>query len=74
MSAGGSSDYFRPTVSFKSVYFRDNVANKGGVAYVAFGANTLFESCRFSGNRGGGGVSVFFPFSFVFKFLLSFWC
>ena len=74
MFAGSNSDLLRPTLSFKSVYFRDNVAYLGGVAYVAFGANTLFESCRFSGNRGGGGVSVFFPFSFVFKFLLSFWC
>ena len=38
-------------LSFKSVYFRDNAANFGGVAIVSFGANAVFESCRFSGNK-----------------------
>ena len=58
MFAGSNSDLLRPTLSFKSVYFRDNVANYGGAVMVASGANSLFESCRFSGNRANGAARV----------------
>ena len=57
-AAAAGPNYKKPTLSFKSVYFRDNVANYGGAVMVASGANSLFESCRFSGNRANGAARV----------------